>query len=70
MVETFGLCTPRKLMHWCTASIMTATPRGASASSMAPTIWEVMVSCVCKRLAKMSTTRASLEMPTTFWPGR
>ena len=27
-MSTPGLCTPRVVMHWCAASITTATPRG------------------------------------------
>ena len=31
-VERAGLWTPRIVMHWCSASIITATPRGPQAS--------------------------------------
>ena len=28
IIETPRLCTPRVVMHWCTASMTTPTPRG------------------------------------------
>ena len=43
--------TPRIDMHICSASIITATPRGLSESLIASTISAVIVSCVCKRRA-------------------
>ena len=38
MVETPGFCTPRIAMHLCSASIITATPRGLRISSIASAI--------------------------------
>src|SRR5690606_25000717 len=42
---------PRMAMHICSASIMTATPRGFSTSWITPAICAVMASCVCRRCA-------------------
>ena len=56
----------RVVMHWCSASIMMATPLGSRCSWMALAICWVRVSWVCRRREKISTTRASLEMPTTL----
>ena len=50
-VSAPGFVTPRSDMHMCSASIITATPRGRSTSSMAVATCEVMCSCVCRRLA-------------------
>ena len=69
-MATPDLCTPRVVMHWCAASITTATPRGCSTSWMVLAIWAVSFSWICRRLAKASTTRASLLMPTTRLSGR
>ena len=46
-----SLRTPRIDMHMCSASIITATPRGLRTSSIAVAICEVMCSCVCRRCA-------------------
>ena len=51
MVDDPGFSTPRSDMHMCSASIITATPRGAKISSMAVAICEVIRSCVCSRRA-------------------
>ena len=51
---------PRIDMHMCSASIITATPRGAEHVLDAPTICAVIVSCVCRRRAKMSTSAGEL----------
>src|SRR4051812_26852419 len=50
-VVTPGLRTPRIDMHICSASSITATPRGLRISSMAPTICEVRCSWLCRRRA-------------------
>ena len=50
-VERPGFCTPRSDMHICSASSITATPRGLRISSIAVAICEVRCSCVCRRLA-------------------
>src|SRR5690606_30385112 len=63
-------CTPRMDMHICSASSITAAPRGLLASLMASMIWAVRFSWVCKRLANTSVTRASFESPTTPSWGR
>src|SRR5271166_987215 len=64
-VETPSLRTPRIAMQVCSASIISATPRVASESSIAITIWAESASCVCRRRAKVSTIRASFDRPTT-----
>ena len=46
-----GLVTPRTVMHICSASSSTATPRGLSTSSIAVATCEVRCSCVCRRCA-------------------
>ena len=51
MVDEPGFSTPRTDMHICSASSITATPRGFKISSMAVAIWEVMCSWVCSRRA-------------------
>src|SRR5262245_25646284 len=51
MVEEPGFSTPRTDMHMCSASSITATPRGLRISSMAVAICEVMCSWVCSRRA-------------------
>ena len=63
-VEAPGFFTPRIAMQLCSASIITATPRGLSPRSMACAICAVIASWVCSRRAKISTTRASFESPT------
>ena len=45
-----GLWMPRVVMHWCSASITTATPPGCKTSSMALAIWAVIFSWICSRL--------------------
>ena len=50
-IDTLRLCTPRVVMHWCTASTTTPTPRGFSTSVMQSAIWEVSFSCTWKRRA-------------------
>src|SRR5882724_1185954 len=46
-----GLCTPRVVMHWCAASMMTPTPRGCSTSWMVLATWAVSFSWICSRRA-------------------
>ena len=48
---TPGLCTPRVVMHWCAASITTATPRGCSTSLIVLAICAVSFSWICRRRA-------------------
>ena len=50
-IETPRLCTPRVVMHWCTASTTTPTPRGRSTSVMQSAICAESYSCTCRRLA-------------------
>ena len=50
-IETLRLCTPRVVMHWCTASTTTPTPRGLSTSVMQSAICAVSFSCTWKRRA-------------------
>ena len=50
-VSAPGFSTPRSDMHMCSASIITATPRGFRISSIAVAICEVRCSCVCSRRA-------------------
>jgi hypothetical protein len=69
-IDTPGWCTPRVVMHWCTASNTTATPLGLSTSLMTLATCAVSFSWICRRLPKASTTRASLLMPTTRPFGR
>src|SRR6266850_1606307 len=57
------LATPRTDMQVCSASIITATPRGFNTSSIAAAIWAVRCSWVCRRRAKMSVRRASFDHP-------
>src|SRR5690606_38064494 len=52
---------PRIAMHMCSASIITATPRGLSTDWMTSAICAVIASCVCRRWAKMSTVRAIFD---------
>src|SRR6185312_11769602 len=70
IIDTLRLRTPRVVMHWCTASTTTPTPRGFNTSSMQPAICAVSFSCTVKRRAYPSTTRASLLIPTTLLLGR
>ena len=65
-----GLWTPRVVMHWCAASITTATPSGFRTSSITLAIWAVIFSWICNRRPKASTRRASLLMPTIRRRGR
>src|SRR5258707_13331335 len=58
-----GFFTPRKVMHVCSASITTITPRGCSRSKRVFAISEVRRSCNCRRRAKVSDRRASFETP-------
>ena len=51
----------QKWRAWMT----TPTAVGRSASWIAPATCAVSFSCTCRRLEKMSTTRASFESPTT-----
>jgi hypothetical protein len=69
-IETLRLCTPRVVMHWCTADTTTPTPRGLSTSVMQLAICAVSFSCTWKRRAYPSTTRASWLIPTTLLAGR
>src|SRR5690348_9546405 len=62
-VRAPGLRTPRMVMHRCSASITTTTPRGPSVSTRASAIWLVIRSCTCGRLAYTSTSLASLDSP-------
>ena len=52
-------------MHWWAARIITATPSGARLCWIVSPICAVSDSCTCSRRAKMSTTRASFDSPTT-----
>src|SRR5690606_26577044 len=61
---------PRMAMHMCSASIITATPRGFSVSLIAAEICAVMFSCVCRRRPNISTTRAIFDSPSTRPFGR
>ena len=54
----------------CSASSITATPRGFKTSSIAVTTCEVRCSCVCRRRAKTSIKRGILERPTTRSTGK
>ena len=60
-----GFWTPRIVMHWCVASITTATPIGRIASSIAVAICLVRRSWTWSRREKVSAIRASLERPRT-----
>ena len=51
IIDTLRLCTPRVVMHWCTASTTTPTPRGLSTSVMQSAICVVSFSCTCRRRA-------------------
>ena len=66
-VRAPGLRTPRMVMHKCSASITTTTPRGSSVSARASAIWLVIRSCTCGRRAYTSTSLASLDSP-VIWP--
>src|SRR6185312_1088161 len=46
-----GLCTPRVVMQWCEALMMTPTPCGFSTSLMVLAICAVSFSWICSRLA-------------------
>ncbi len=46
---TSDLCTPRVVMHWCAASMTTATPRGCRTSCSVLAIWAVSFSWICRR---------------------
>src|ERR1700742_4357887 len=59
------LATPRTDMQGCSASIITATPRGLRISSIVAAICAVRCSWVCRRRAKISVRRASFDNPTT-----
>src|SRR5690349_2512929 len=50
-VSAPGFSTPRSDMHMCSASIITATPRGFRISSIAVATCDVRCSCVCRRRA-------------------
>jgi hypothetical protein len=50
-IETLRLCTPRVVMHWCTADTTTPTPRGLSTSVMQLAICAVSFSCTWNRRA-------------------
>ena len=50
-VTELGFITPRVVMHWCRASITTATPRGSSTRSMVSAICTVSFSWICSRRA-------------------
>ena len=63
MVRAPAFRTPRMVMHRCSASITTMTPRGSRSSIRESATWVVSRSCTCGRLAKTSTTRASLDRP-------
>ena len=45
------LCTPRVVMHWCVASVTTATPCGLSTASRHEAISAVIFSWICSRRA-------------------
>ena len=49
-MTTPGLCMPRVVMHWCTASRTTATPLGSRTWFMVLAIWTVIFSWICSRL--------------------
>src|ERR1700674_1246143 len=69
-VETPCFITPRMAMHRCSASIITAAPRGFRFSSIAFRICEVRCSWVCRRRANTSITRAIFDRPTTRPTGK
>jgi hypothetical protein len=50
-MATPGLWMPRVVMHWCWASMITATPRGCSTSLIVLAICAVIFSWICRRLA-------------------
>ena len=58
-----GFLIPRIVMHRCSASITTKTPRGDSARSSASAISVVSRSWTYGRFASRSTTRAILDRP-------
>ena len=62
--------TPRQVIQVWTASMTTATPLAASFSIRISATCDVSRSCTCGLLAKASTTRASLLIPTTLPSGR
>ena len=64
-VETPCFWMPRMAMHMCSASIITATPRGFRCSSMALDDLGRQVLLRLQAARETSTTRASLERPTT-----
>ena len=63
IVRAPALRTPRMVMQRCSASITTITPRASRISTSASATWVVSRSCTCGRLAKTSTSRASLDRP-------
>ena len=62
----FCFSTPRIIMQRCFASTTTATPAGCRAFISASAIWMVRCSWICRRRAKTSTIRATLESPITL----
>ena len=63
IVRAPALRTPRMVMQRCSASMTTMTPRGSRISISESATCVVSRSCTCGRLAKTSTTRASLDSP-------
>ena len=61
---------PRQVMHVWVARRTTATPLASSFSVNRSATSDVSRSWTCGRWAKTSSTRASLEMPTTLPSGR
>jgi hypothetical protein len=60
-----GLRMPRIAMHKCCPCTTTITPVAASRLCTASATCAVNRSCNCRRLAYRSTSRATLEKPTT-----
>ena len=58
-----GFLTPRIVMHRCSASITTNTPRGLNARSIASAISVVSRSWTWGFFASVSTTRATFDRP-------
>ena len=69
VVREFCFSTPRICMHMCCASMTTITPSGFNVSWMHSLICIVSLSCICKRRAKISTTRGILLNPVMYLRG-
>ena len=67
VLKPHGVAVVTEATHQC---MTTATPCGLSTASRQEAISAVIFSWICKRRAKTSTSRASLEMPTTRLRGK